>query len=61
VCEQTVISLNRVVGILLNVVPGRGDEVIVPSRVDSGGIGDRLAGLTFSTHSARRETVGILV
>jgi hypothetical protein len=61
VCEQTVIGLDRVVGILLNVVPGRGDEVIVPSRVDSGGVGDRLADSPSAPTAPGEKTVGILV
>jgi hypothetical protein len=44
VFEPTVISLCRVVGMLLDVMPGRGDELVEHRGVDRGGVGDHLAG-----------------
>jgi hypothetical protein len=51
VFEPTVVSLDRIIGVLLHVVPGGRDELVEHARVDRGGVGDHLTGY----HLQRRE------
>nr|WP_207232733.1 hypothetical protein [Micromonospora kangleipakensis] len=42
--ELAVIGLDRIVRVPLDVVPGRGDQVVEHRWVDRGGVGDDFAG-----------------
>jgi hypothetical protein len=61
VFEPAVIGLDPVAGILLDVMPRGGDQLVKDERVDRGGVGDDLGGITFKVVSARSRTKARLV
>ena len=51
--QLAVIGFDRIVLVLLDVVPGRGQQLVEHGGVNRRGVGDDLAGITLSVRSAR--------